>query len=114
MSLNHEKLHRTIQFIVDLLASRNFAELEKATDSIRMRAEEMSEAVDAYPGEIVAKFQPDDVDVVQIDTRIEDCWSVYVRLCTDRESPSDLTASLTLGEDGSQMYRVELDDIHVL
>ena len=114
MPLNREKLHRTIHYVIDLLANRNFAELEKATDSIRMRAEEIGEAVDAYPGTIVSKFQPDDVDEVQIDTPIEECWSVFVRLHTDQESPSDLTASLTLIEDGAQIYRVELDDIHVL
>jgi len=114
MPLDREKLHRTIQFVIDLLANQDYAELEKVTDSIRMRAEEMGEAVGAYPGEIVAKFRPDDIDVVRIDTPIEECWSVNVRLHTDREGPSDLTASLTLIEDGSRNYRVELDGIHVL
>ena len=114
MSLEKEKLDRTVQRVVDLLAARKFTELEAITDSIRMRSEEMAEALDAYPGELVSKLLPSDVDVIRIDTAIEECWSVNVRLHTDRESPSDLTMSLTLVQADADEYRIELDDIHVL
>ena len=114
MSLNKEKLDLTIRHVVDLLAARNFGELEAVTDSIRMRSEEMAEAVDSYPGDVIPVLRSEDVDVIQIDTPIEECWSVNVRLHTNNESPSDLTLSLTIVQDESDKYRVELDNIDVL
>ena len=114
MSLESEKLNRTVRHVIDLLAAHSFSELESVTDSIRMSAEDMAEAIDAYPGKIVREIRPEDIDVVQIDSPIEECWTVNVRLHTDQEGPSDLTASLTLVQDPSDTYRIELDDIHVL
>lgn len=114
MSLDKEKLKRTVQHVIDLLVARNFDELEAITDSIRMRSEEMAEAVDAYPGDLVSDLRHSDLDVIPIETPIEECWSVNVRLHTDRESPSDLTMSLTVVQADSDVYRVEMDDIHVL
>lgn len=114
MSLDKEKLDLTIRHVVDLLAARNFGELEAVTDSIRMRSEEMAEAVDSYPGDVISVLRSEDLDVFQIDTPIEECWSVNVRLHTNQESPSDLTLSLSIVQDESDKYRVELDGIHVL
>ena len=114
MAIDQTKLIATVEHLVGLLASRAYADLERLTDSIRLRAEEIEEAVSSYPGRIVASVSPDDVDVVRINTPKEECWSVNVRLHTDTEKPSDLTMSLTLIQSPGPHYAAELDDIHVL
>ncbi len=114
MALNKTKLTATVEELVCLLASGRFHELEVLTDSNRMRAEEVKEAVDSYPGKIIPVVSEDDLDVIRIDTPKEERWSVIVRLHTDREGPSDLTMSLTLVSSDAHLYDAEIDDIHVL
>jgi hypothetical protein len=114
VALDQTKLIATVQRLVGLLASRRYADLEKLTDSIRLRAEEIEEAVSHYPGRVIPVVGSDDIDVVAINTPKEECWSVNVRLHTDAEGPSDLTMSLTLIQCSAEYYAAELDDIHVL
>jgi hypothetical protein len=114
MALDQTKLTATVQRLVSLLASRGYADLEKLTDSIRMRAEEIERAISQYPGRVVPVVSANDIDVVAINTPKEECWSVNVRLHTDAEGPSDLTMSLTLVQNPGEHYAAELDDIHVL
>lgn len=104
----------TIQVFVDCLAEMKYDELAQITDTIRMRAEEIEEAINSYPGMIIPTVRPEDLDVIKIDTTKEECWSVNVKLHTNEESPSDLTMLLTLVESEASYYNVELDDIHVL
>jgi hypothetical protein len=114
MALDNAKLVSTVGMLVQHLAQRKYDELAVLTDTIRMRSEEIMAAVESYPGSIVPTVRPQDIDTIKIKTAKEDCWSVNVRLHTDREGPSDLTMSLTLIESNSAFYGVELEDIHVL
>jgi hypothetical protein len=114
MALDESKLLRTVEALTRLLANRCFGELALLTDSIRMRSEEIEQSVDAYPGKVISEVSLDDLDVVQINTSREECWSVNVRLHTDQEGPSDLTMSLTLVQSEGDRYVAEIDDIHVL
>ena len=114
MTLNNTKLMYTVAMLLKYLAEGKYDELAKLTDTIRMRAAEIAEAIDSYPGEIISVINPEDLDVIKINSPKEECWSVNVRLHTDLESPSDLTMSLTLIESNTNYYNVELDDIHVM
>ena len=99
---------------MNYLADAKYDEIARLTDTIRMRAEEIKEAIDSYPGTMIAEVRQEDLDVIKIKTAKEECWSVNVRLHTAEEGPSDLTMSLTIIESDSAYYAVELDDIHVL
>lgn len=114
MALNHGKLIATVERLVGLLAAGGYGEMARLTDSVRLRSEEIEHAASRYPGEIIATVTRDGLDVVEIETRDEQRWSVNVRLHTNMESPSDLTMSLTLTQSDSEYYDAEIDDIHVL
>jgi hypothetical protein len=114
MALDNAKLVSTVAMLVQHLAEKKYEELAVLTDTIRMRSDEIMEAVESYPGSILLTVRPQDIDTIKIETAKEDCWSVNVRLHTDREGPSDLTMSLTLFESNTEFYGVELEDIHVL
>ena len=114
MTLDDAKLMSTAEMLVKYLADKKYDELAELTDTIRLRSEEIAEAIATYLGNIIPVVRPEDIDAIKIETAKEDCWSVNVRLHMDEESPSDLTMSLTLVESDSPYYTTELDDIHVL
>jgi hypothetical protein len=114
MALVDKKLMSTVNLLVNHLANARYDELARLTDTIRMRAEEIKESIDSYPGTVIAVVRPEDLDVIKINTAKEECWSVNVRLHTSQEGPSDLTMSLTIIQSNSDYYAVELEDIHVL
>jgi len=114
MAIDDTKLMTTVEMLLKYLAEKKYDKLTEITDTIRMRAEEIAEAIDSYPGKIIPLIRPEDLDVIKINSPKEECWSVNVRLHTDEEGPSDLTMSLTLIESNTDCYNVELDDIHVL
>ena len=113
-ALDDRKLMATVEHLVGLLAAGRFHELEVLTDTIRMRAEEIRDAVESYPGRVVSTVRREDIDVIRINTPNKECWSVNVNLHTETEAPSDLTMSLTLIQSDTGRYNAELDDIHVL
>ena len=114
MALDDTKLITTVEMLVKFLAEKKYDELAELTDTIRMRAEEIAEAIDSYPGKIISEIRPEDLDLIEINTPKEECWSVDVRLHADEEGPSDLIMSLTLIESNTDCYNVEIDDIHVM
>ncbi len=114
MALNDKKLRATVDMLLKYLAEEKYDKIAELTDTIRMRSEEIADAINSYPGNIIQEIRTEDIDVIKIDTPIEECWSVNVRLHTDKEGPSDLTMSLTLIESKTEYYNVELDDIHVM
>lgn len=114
MAIDRSKLCATVERVVELLAARDFAGLERLSDSIRLTASQMADAVEPCRGQIARRCHPGDVDVVSIDSAKEECWSVNVRLHTERERPSRLTLVLTLVQSSGDLYGVEIEDIHVL
>ena len=114
MDIDKNKLLVTVERLVNLLADRKYNEVEIITDSIRLRAEEIKEAINSYPGDIVPTVVLKGIDVIEINSPIEECWSVNVSLYTNQESPSDLTLGLTLVQSNAKYYKVEIEDIHVL
>lgn len=114
MALDDAKLISTVTLLVNYLANAKYDEIARLTDTIRLRVEEIKDAIDSYPGTVIAVVRSEDLDVIKIKKAKEECWSVNVRLHTAEEGPSDLTMSLTIIESNSAYYAVELDDIHVL
>ena len=100
--------------LLKYLAEEKYDHVAELTETIRMRSDEIVEAINSYPGNIIPELRSEDIDAIKIDTPKEECWSVNVRQYTDKEGPLDLTMSLTLIESGTDWYSVELEDIHVM
>lgn len=114
--MNQEKLRRTVQHVMSLLENEAYGELESLSGGVRLSAEEMKEAVEGY-GRKIACFPEAgyrELNVVEVRNSNPKQWSVNVPLVTKSEGRSDLTLSITLIESGTQMYKVEIEDIHVL
>ena len=114
--MNQEKFRRTVQHVVSLLENGAYGELENLSGGVRLSAEEMKEAIDGY-GRKITRFPEagyEELNVVKVRNSSPKQWSVNVPLFTEIEGRSDLTLSVTLVESEAQMYKVEIDDIHVL
>lgn len=109
-------IDRTLRLVVDLLVQRNYAELERLTHGVRMRASEIEEEVRRYgrtiaypPAEAFAQ-----VDVVPVRGAVPPAYSVRFRLFTLEEGPSDLEVQATFMEVPEQeVMQVELDNLIV-
>lgn len=114
--MNQEKLHQTVRYAVGLLEQEAYVELENLSQEVRLSAEEMKEAIRSY-GRKVAPFPEagyKELDVIEINGAIPRQWSVNVPLFTVSEGLSDLTLSITVIETNAPLYKIEIDDIHVL
>lgn len=114
--MNQEKLHQTVRAVMRLLEKEAYAELECLSQGVRLSAEEMKEAIKSY-GRKIACFPEEghkELDVIEIRGSSPKQWSVNVPLFTESEGRSDLTLSATLIESESPLYKIEIDDIHVL
>lgn len=114
--MNQQKLHRTIEHVVSLLAREAYAELETLSRGVRLQAGDMKDAVEGYGRRIVplpaAGYR--ELDIVEVAGVEPRQWSVFVPLYIEGAGRSDLTLALTLAESDSPLYGVEIDDIHVL
>jgi hypothetical protein len=76
VALDHGKLIATVKRLVGLLAVGRYRELERLTDSIRLRSEEIKSAANSYPGKVIATVSSDDLDVVEIQTPKENAGAL--------------------------------------
>jgi hypothetical protein len=114
--MNRDKLRRTVERVVGLFEKEAYEELETLSGGNRLSAEEMKEAVTNY-GRKIAPFPEagyKELDIVEVDHSNPKRWSVYISLFTDDEGRSDLTLSVTLTESATSLFKVEIEDIHVL
>lgn len=114
--MNQEKLRQTVQHIVSLLEKKAYGELESLSRGVRLSAEEMREAIEGYGQEIFhlpeAGFK--ELNVIEVRNSNPKQWGVDVPLYTENEGRSDLTLAITLIESQTALYKIEIDDIHVL
>lgn len=114
--MNRAKLHHTVRHVVSLLEKEAYGALESLSQGVRLSAEEMKEAIRIY-GRKIAHFPEagyKELDVVEVSGSNPKQWSVNVPLFTESEGRSDLTLSATLIESETPLYKIEIDDIHVL
>lgn len=114
--MNTDKLHSTVKLITDLLAEKQYDELVKLSDGVRLTPVELEKAVKDYGREIIPMPQEGfgQIDFIEVEGANPKKWSVNVPIYTKEEGMSDLTLELTLIESGQSHFRVEVDDLHVL
>lgn len=114
--MNQEKLRQTVQNVTNLLAREAYGELESLSQGVRLSAEEMKEAIRSY-GRKIARFPEagyKELDIIEVSGSNPKQWSVNVPLFTESEGRSDLTLSVTFIESNTSLYKIEIEDIHVL
>ena len=109
------KLSNTLQMIVGRLVSGDFDSLERLTNGTRLSRTEMQAAVKDYPGTLVMPPETsfEDIDVIEIEGRSPRQWSACFELWTAEEGRSDLSLELTLTDNFEDLFKVEIDNIHV-
>lgn len=114
--LDQQKLARTLSHVGQLLVAGNYEELARQTNSQRLTADELRQAVLDYGRRIVPPPQEawSARSTVEIEGAVPEAWSVYVDLWTAEEGRSDLTLELTLRDSAQGTYSVEVDNLHVL
>ncbi len=112
----NEKIQTTAKRLVTLLVAHDFAGLEEWSQGVRLKREQMAEALNQYPGYFVMPPEPTVpyLDVVEVIDSSPKQWSVDIPLWTQEEGRSDLTMQVTMIESENEMMIVEIDDIHVL
>lgn len=117
----YRRVASTTREIVQWLVQRDYDEIEKRTDRVRLSAVELRNAVDEYGRRLLMPPDVafDELDVVEIDTKGgARAWSVRVDLWTEEEGRSDLSLEMTMREpnedDGGGQLVVEVDNLHVL
>lgn len=116
MSPDTARLIKTVALVDELLHSGRYSDLEQLCRRRRLSADQIKNAVEDYPEELAVRpdYQPEDLSVVHVTASVPAKWSVCLDLWRRDGGRSDLTAMLTLIDSDSDLYEVEIDDIHVL
>jgi len=114
--MNTEKLHRTVKMVINLLADKKHKEIEQLCKGVRLNAEDIEYAVKEYGMEIIPLPMEgyEKLDIIEVTDSDPKEWSVNVPIYTSEEGMSDLTLELSLIDNSSEIYRVEVDNLHVL
>jgi hypothetical protein len=104
-----------VRGVMELLASRNYQELERFTRDAGLSAADVARVVLEYGKTVVTCPEPieDVLDIVEVTGRIRPTWSVVVPVYTREERRSNLSIELTIVELGGERYGIALDDICV-
>lgn len=102
--------------VVAMLVERDYVGLETLTNSKRLTAHQIEQAVTVYGAKL--RMPPptvfNDLDVVEVGNAKPRTWSVRHDLWAAGEGRSDLSLELTLTESEDSGFEVEIDGIHVL
>lgn len=116
MATSDEKIiYQKMREIVQHLVERQYTEIEKCTNGIRMPADEIKIAVEDY-GYTLCKIPESGwalIDVVPIENANPSAYSVNLPLWTIEEGRSDLTMEAIIRIENG-IGSVQLDGIHVL
>jgi len=104
----------TIRDVVDLLARGDYLAVERLSAGIRLTAQEMAAAINAYGRHLIVPPSAAAAPLNVISHADGGGWSVDVPLWTLEEGRSDLTLQLTVRREADGGHRVEVDDLHVL
>ena len=112
--MSNLNIKKAVKEVVDLLVAREYDRVVQITGGFHLSSEDMARAVKDY-GRTLQTLPADAydrLDVIQVRNVSVPTWSVRVDLWSEEEGRSDLSAEMTVIQDGDSM-RVELDDIHV-
>jgi hypothetical protein len=113
---DRKRLATTVAQVDQLLHSGRYAALEVLSDGKRLTAGQIKAAIEDYPEKLAPRpaydFGGD--EIAHVRGRVPAEWSVYLHLWRQKGGRSDLTAELTVIDTPAGLYRVEIDDIHVL
>lgn len=114
--LDKAKLVKTLQHVLRLLLYERYAELERFTNSNRLSAKELESAVKEYPQQLAAPPESylSQLEVIETSDANPGKWYVDVDLWTVNGQRSDLTLSLTMIDTNSDLFEIEIDNLHVL
>jgi hypothetical protein len=114
--MDPQKLNQTLNRVGQLLVGGMYDEIAQLTNNQHLTSEELREAVLKYGRHQIsppeAEWKPR--SLVELERTAPQAWSVYVALWTLEEGRSDLTLELTLRDSDDDIYRVEVDNLHVL
>ena len=103
----------TARHLHDLLARREYFEMEMISGGRRLTADQISESVQDYGCSVASPPEDLLLDVVKVKTT-PDTWSVTVPIFTTEEGRSDLTLEVTMTKTDEPLCNVEIDNLHVL
>ena len=111
-----KRFTETVAQIDQMLHGGQYAELERLSGGKRLTAGQIKAAIEDYPERLAPRPAYDfgEEEIAHVRGRIPAEWSVYLHLWRQKGGRSDLTAELTLIDTPTGLYRVEIDDIHVL
>lgn len=113
------KIRATIEYVVNLLVTGAYKELELFSAGIRLKAEYIEMGVSEYGRTLVSPPQKayDDIDMIPVTNTEPQEFSVRFRLYTQEEGKSDLEIQLTLIDKENprqnNLMCVEVDNILV-
>jgi hypothetical protein len=104
-----------VHSVVNLLANRQYLDLENLSSGVRLPATQVANAVNEYGRTICLPTPPSllQLDVIELNIPGETGWSVRVPLWTIEEGRSDMSLDLTLLVTPGGPPKVEIDDILV-
>ncbi len=105
-----------VRIVVNMLVERDYGGLQRLTNSTRLTAEEIAQAVKDYGATLVMPPPTvfNELDVVEVENAKPRAWPVRHDLWAAGEGKSDLSLELTLRESANHGYVVEIDGIYVL
>jgi len=114
--MNKNKLNSTVKTITDLLSQKAYWHLEKLSNGISLTAKELKQAVTDYGQTIIIlpEQEYEDLDIIEVKDEEPKQWSVNVPVFTEEEGKSDLTLELTFIDTPTDLYKIEIDGLHVL
>ncbi len=105
----------TVDWVLDLLVSGRYEELERISRGNRLTASEIRSAVDQYGRKLIKPPKGYAPNIIEIQNSAPQQWAVVIDLWTDEEEQrSDLSLELTVTASPAERYEVEIDDLHVL
>ncbi len=106
-------IESTVRLVYSHLLAKQYGELEKITNGLRMSASEIEVAVSEYGCELTTYPETIQLDVIEVEGSASKEWSVVAPIFTKEEGLSDLSLELSLTENGKPIYEIELDNIRV-
>lgn len=103
-----------VRAIVALLAGGDYAEIERRTGGVELRASDLAEAVANYRARLVVPSPHVEPALDVVPHLAGGAWSVNVPLWTAEEGQSDLTLEITVRQNPDGTFRLEVDGLHVL
>jgi hypothetical protein len=109
------RLRELVAQVIHLLVHKEYEQLFKLTNGVRLSTQEITQAIEDY-GRIL--IEPPDqafdfMDIIQVQSDLDMCWSITMPVWTQEEGRSDLSVELTVTDNGNH-FTIELDDLHVL